>query len=100
MIAGMTQATRDLADGSQMPLLGLGAWQVPDAPECVRAVRWALELGYRHIDTAQAYRNEASAGKALAQSIIDRDDVFITTKFNEAPRRLAGGAQEVLRSLA
>ena len=60
MIPGMTQATRDLADGNQMPLRGLGVWQVPDGPECVGAVRWALELGFRHIDTAQAYRNEAS----------------------------------------
>src|ERR1700733_3011505 len=47
--------TRLLADGDQMPMLGLGVWQVPDGPECVNAVRWALELGYRHIDTAQAY---------------------------------------------
>ena len=43
-----------LADGAQLPLLGLGVWQVPKGRECVDAVRWALELGYRHIDTAQA----------------------------------------------
>jgi diketogulonate reductase-like aldo/keto reductase len=45
-----------LADGNQMPMLGLGVWQVPNGPEWVNAVRWALDLGYRHIDTAQAYR--------------------------------------------
>jgi 2,5-diketo-D-gluconate reductase A len=86
----MTDITPDgrgrvLADGTVMPLLGLGVWQVPDGPECVQAVRAALELGYRHIDTAQAYGNEASVGRALRESAIARDEVFITTKFY--PRR-------------
>jgi 2,5-diketo-D-gluconate reductase A len=72
---------RVLADGMVMPLLGLGVWQVPDGPECVQAVRAALDLGYRHIDTAQAYGNEASVGRALRESGLARDDVFITTKF-------------------
>src|SRR3954469_5987310 len=72
---------RVLADGMVMPLLGLGVWQVPDGPTCVQAVRAALELGYRHIDTAQAYGNEASVGRALRESGIARDEVFITTKF-------------------
>ena len=70
---------RFLADGGTMPLLGLGVWQVPDGPECVNAVRWALDAGYRHLDTAQAYGNEASVGKALKESGLDRDQVFITT---------------------
>jgi diketogulonate reductase-like aldo/keto reductase len=76
---------RILADGTVMPLLGLGVWQVPDGPTCVHAVRSALELGYRHIDTAQAYGNESSVGQALRESGIARDEVFITTKFH--PRR-------------
>jgi diketogulonate reductase-like aldo/keto reductase len=71
----------DLADGSQIPVLGLGVWQVPNGPQCVNAVRWALELGYRHIDTAQAYGNEESVGLALRESGVPRADVFITTKF-------------------
>jgi len=71
-----------LRDGTLMPLLGLGVWQVPDGPECVRAVRWALEAGYRHIDTAQAYGNEASVGRALRASGLARDEVFLTTKFH------------------
>ena len=54
------ETTRLLADGTRIPLLGLGVWQVPNGPECVNAVRWALELGYRQIDTAQAYGNEES----------------------------------------
>src|SRR5579862_6633886 len=70
-----------LADGSQVPMLGLGVWQIPDGPECVDAVRWALELGYRHIDTAQAYGNERSVGQGLRESGVPRDEVFITTKF-------------------
>ena len=85
-----------LSDGTQMPALGLGVWQVPDGPECENAVRWALELGYRHIDTAQAYGNEASVGRALTASGVPREEVFITTKFY--PRR-SDPAAEAERSL-
>jgi 2,5-diketo-D-gluconate reductase A len=70
-----------LRDGNEMPLLGLGVWQVADSRECVDAVRWALELGYRHIDTAQAYGNEESVGQGLRESGVPREQVFITTKF-------------------
>jgi len=72
---------RVLANGSRMPMLGLGVWQVPDGPECENSVRWALELGYRHIDTAQAYGNEESVGRALRESGVPREEVWITTKF-------------------
>ena len=65
--------TRVLADGESIPSLGLGVWQIPNGPECVNAVRWALELGYRHIDTAQAYGNEESVGRALRESGVARD---------------------------
>jgi Aldo/keto reductase family len=51
-----------------VPVLGLGVWQVPDGRDCVDAVRWALETGYRHVDTAQAYGNEESVGRALRDS--------------------------------
>src|ERR1700680_2960822 len=81
-ISNTTDArVRVLADGSQIPLLGLGVWQVPTGPTTVNAVRWALELGYRHIDTAQVYGNEESVGRALRDSGVPREDVFITTKF-------------------
>jgi 2,5-diketo-D-gluconate reductase A len=76
---------RILGDGNEIPLLGLGVWQVPNGPECVDAVRWALELGYRHIDTAQAYGNEESVGQALRESGLAREEIFLTTKFY--PRR-------------
>ena len=86
----MSNGTRRLADGNEIPLLGLGVWQVPNGPECVNAVRWALELGYRHIDTAQAYGNEESVGQALRESGVPRDEVFITTKFYPGARRPRG----------
>lgn len=62
-----------------IPQLGFGVWQVPE-DECERAVTTALEVGYRHIDTAVLYHNEAAVGRALKSSGIPRDQVFITTK--------------------
>jgi diketogulonate reductase-like aldo/keto reductase len=90
---------RTLADGNAIPLLGLGIWQVPDGAECERAVRWALEAGYRHIDTAQAYGNEGSVGRALRDSGIPREEVFITTKFYPARRDPAAEIEGSLRRL-
>lgn len=90
---------RTLADGNAIPLLGLGVWQVPDGAECERAVRWALEAGYRHIDTAQAYGNEGSVGQALRDSGIPREEVFITTKFYPARRDPAAEIEGSLRRL-
>jgi diketogulonate reductase-like aldo/keto reductase len=90
---------RLLAGNHEMPMLGFGVWQVPDGPACVRAVRWALELGYRHIDTAQAYGNEESVGRALRDSGLPREAVFITTKFYPAHQDPAAEAQHSLRRL-
>ena len=84
MAGAMTGNAREitLADGAQLPLLGLGVWQMRDGRECADAVRWALELGYRHIDTAQAYGNEEGVGQGLRESGVPREQVFVTTKFN------------------
>ncbi|MGP0038883.1 MAG: aldo/keto reductase [Solirubrobacteraceae bacterium] len=90
---------RPLADGNQLPLLGLGVWQVPNGPECVNAVRWALELGYRHIDTAQAYGNEESVGQGLRESGVPREEIFLTTKFFPRHRDPAAEAENSLRRL-
>ena len=90
---------RILADGNQMPMLGLGVWQVPNGAECVNAVRWALDEGYRHIDTAQAYGNEESVGKALRGSGVPRDEVFITTKFYPGHKDPVAEAQRSLTRL-
>jgi diketogulonate reductase-like aldo/keto reductase len=92
-------ARHRLADGNEMPLHGLGVWQVPNGPECETAVRSALELGYRHIDTAQAYGNEESVGRALRDSGIPRDEVFLTTKFYPAHKDPAAEAQRSLERL-
>ena len=89
----------ELADGNRIPVLGLGVWQVRNGPECVNAVRWALELGYRHIDTAQAYGNEESVGQALRESGVPRAEVFLTTKFYPGARDPALEAQRSLERL-
>src|ERR1700754_4185022 len=90
---------RVLADSNRIPLLGLGVWQVPNGPECVDAVRWALEAGYRHIDTAQAYGKEESVGRALRESGVPREDVFTTTKYQPARPDPAPEAERSLRRL-
>jgi diketogulonate reductase-like aldo/keto reductase len=90
---------RVLADGNEIPFLGLGVWQVPNGPEAENAVRWALELGYRHIDTAQAYGNEESVGRALRDSGVPREEVFITTKFYPARKDPEAEAQRSLERL-
>jgi diketogulonate reductase-like aldo/keto reductase len=95
----MNGTTRQLADGNRIPLLGLGVWQIPDGPECVDAVRWALELGYRHLDTAQAYGNEESVGRGLRESGVPRDEVFITTKFHPRQKDPAAAAERSLERL-
>jgi diketogulonate reductase-like aldo/keto reductase len=90
---------RVLADGNEIPLLGLGVWQVPDGRTCEDAVRWALEAGYRHIDTAQAYRNERSVGRALRDVGLPREEVFVTTKFYPGHRDPEAEVQRSLERL-
>ncbi len=93
------QRVRVLADGNTIPTLGLGVWQVPNGPECENAVRWALEAGYRHVDTAQAYGNEESVGRAVHDSGIPREEIFITTKFYPSHRDPVAEAENSLRRL-
>ena len=69
-----------LSNGVHIPRIGFGTWQVPDGDAAYDAVAAALRTGYRHIDTARAYGNEASVGRAIADSGIDRRDIFVTTK--------------------
>jgi len=71
---------RALADGYSIPLLGFGS-AIPNGSPTVNAVRWALDLGYRHIDTAPFYGNEESVGRGLKESGVPRAEMFITTKF-------------------
>lgn len=67
------------AGGAEIPALGLGTWQ-NTGPQCAETVEEALEMGYRHVDTAQAYGNETEVGEGIAAADVDREDVFLTTK--------------------
>ncbi|HET6924710.1 MAG TPA: aldo/keto reductase [Candidatus Saccharimonadales bacterium] len=82
-----------LNNGVKMPQLGLGVWQASN-DEAEAAVRWALEAGYRLIDTAAAYGNEAGVGRAIGSSGIPREELFITTKLWNADH----GYDEALRA--
>ena len=72
--------TYTLANGMTIPKVGFGTWQSKDGEEAYQAVKTALEVGYRHIDTAAVYGNEESVGRAIKDSGIAREDLFITTK--------------------
>ena len=78
-ISDLTSCTT-LNNGVKMPWIGFGVFQVNDGDEVIGAVRSALETGYRHIDTAAAYKNERGVGKAIAESGIPREDLFVTSK--------------------
>lgn len=82
-----------LSDGTTIPQLGFGVWQVPD-DEAQPAVEHALSVGYRLIDTAQMYGNEAGVGRAIAASGLDRGEVYVTTKVQNSNH----GYDNVLRS--
>jgi 2,5-diketo-D-gluconate reductase B len=87
--------------GTTVPKLGFGTWQL-SGRECEEAVRDALEIGYRHIDTARIYGNEAEVGRGLAASGVDRTEIFLTTKIGARdfqPSRLRAATEDSLRSL-
>jgi diketogulonate reductase-like aldo/keto reductase len=82
-----------LGQGGRMPLLGFGTWQIK-GDDAVQAISAALAAGYRHLDTATVYGNEGEVGRALAESPLSRDDVFLTTK---CPPNRAGRELDTLR---
>ncbi len=88
------QDAADLAGGGRIPLLGFGTWQIKGA-SARRTVGWALDAGYRHLDTATVYGNEKEVGAGLAGSGVARDDVFVTTK---CPPGNAGHELDTLRT--
>ena len=89
----------DLPGGGRMPLLGFGTWQIR-GDQATQSVIWALEAGYRHLDTAAIYGNEAEVGAGLRDSGINRDEVFITTKVpGGATGREAATLQDSLSKL-
>lgn len=85
-----------------IPTLGLGTWQNTDSEECSNAVKTALNMGYTHIDTAQAYDNEKDVGKGLEQAEVDREDYFLASKVwisNLAPENVKSSTYESLENL-
>ena len=87
--------------GDEVPALGLGTWKLQDDAG-VKTVATAIDIGYRHIDTAQAYENEAEVGRGIAQSGCDREDLFVTTKVGRdllAPDDVRSSTEESLRQL-
>ena len=91
-----------LNTGARMPLEGFGVFQIPDAGECERVVYDALQVGYRLLDTAAAYRNEAALGKAVrraeAAGVVRREDLFITTKVWVQDMKTEAAAYEAVRT--
>ena len=79
--------TFTLSNGVTIPRIGFGTWQIPDGPATYDSVRTALDAGYRHIDTARAYGNEESVGRAVRDSGVPRDEIFITTKCPDGSAR-------------
>src|SRR3979409_917101 len=89
------------ANGARIPAIGLGTWELRGRT-CARLVEQALRLGYRHIDTAQAYENEREVGGGRGASDVKRDEGFVTTKIwttHFAPKDLERSAKESLARL-
>jgi 2,5-diketo-D-gluconate reductase A len=82
----MPVPTIQLNDGNEIPQLGFGVFQI-DPDETAEAVETALEVGYRHIDTAEMYENEAGVGEGIRASALDRSEVFVTSKLNNNAHR-------------
>lgn len=80
----------ELNNGIKIPKVGFGTWQIPGGQDTYDAVSMALKAGYRHIDTAKAYRNEKSVGEAILDSDVDRENVFVTSKLPAATKSYDG----------
>jgi 2,5-diketo-D-gluconate reductase B len=90
-----------IVQGTEIPRLGYGTWQVTGS-DATDGVRDALEIGYRHIDTARAYGNEAEVGEGIAAAGVDREEIFLTTKIwldEFEPAKLKAAAEDSLRRL-
>jgi diketogulonate reductase-like aldo/keto reductase len=90
--------TFTMSNGVTIPKIGFGTWQIPNGSEAYDSVRTALDVGYRHIDTALAYGNEESVGRAVKDSGIDRDEIFLTTKCPAEVKDAAGARRAFERS--
>lgn len=90
----------ELHNGVKIPAIGFGTWQVKDGDEAYESTLWALEAGYRHIDTAHAYGNEASVGRALRECGIAREEIFVTTKLPSHIKTFDGAKGHFYESLS
>ena len=88
-----------LNNGVKIPQIGLGVFRTPDGADTANAVKWAIEAGYRHIDTAKVYGNEKSVGEGIRMSGIDRRDIFVTTKLWNEDIRQGRTKEAFLQSL-
>lgn len=88
-----------LQNGKRIPQMGFGVFRTQDGEETTNAVRWALEAGYRHIDTATGYGNEKSVGIGIRESGVPREKIFLTTKLSNADNRAGRAAQAFQESL-
>ncbi|MGL6201271.1 MAG: aldo/keto reductase [Lachnospiraceae bacterium] len=95
----MNHKTIRLNNSVEMPMLGLGVWQSEFGKATEDAVKWALEAGYRHIDTAMIYQNEESVGKGIKESKVAREEIFLTTKLWNDDVRAGNTLQAFERSL-
>lgn len=88
-----------LSNGVKLPKIGLGTWQVKDGDDAYNSVLMALKSGYRHIDTAEGYQNEASVGRAIKDSGIKREDIFVTSKLESHIKTYEGAKKAFEKTL-
>ncbi|MCD4826882.1 MAG: aldo/keto reductase [Acholeplasmataceae bacterium] len=91
--------TYELSNGVKIPKIGFGTWQVPSGEIAYDSVMMALKNGYRHIDTAEAYQNEASVGKAVKDSKIPREEIFVTSKLHSHIKSYEGAKEAFNKTL-
>lgn len=99
MVTGILQEHFTLANGVEIPKIGFGTWMIEDDDKAAQAVREAIEVGYRHIDTAEAYGNEAGVGEGVRSSGLDRKELFVTTKLRAEYKDYEGARQAIDDSL-
>lgn len=92
--------TYTLSNGDRIPKIGFGTWLLREGDECYNAVADALRLGYRHIDTARAYYNEASVGRAVRDSGIEREDIYVTSKLPAEAKDYDTAVEELETTMA
>ena len=94
------QETYTLSNGVKLPKIGFGTWQIKEGEEAYNSVMTALKNGYRHIDSAEGYRNETSVGRAVRNSGIPREEIFVTSKLESHIKTYEGAKQAFEETMA